>query len=238
MTEAQHVPHCPEGITYIVQSGDTMFNIAARFGISLDDLIEANPHIADPDLIFPGQILCVPLKDRKACPHGFIYVVRPGDTLFEIARRFGVSVERIVAANLQITDPNVIFPGQRICIPLFPGIPRRCQAFVLYGTEHAPYAKGMGMADWDHKVVSLLVWDLPEPHKCGIDRYGVWVRYKETDDFITDDLFMGGPGMMYCHHRLRDNPARLTALPFLVVGVRAPFRLGPVFLGGILPVVW
>lgn len=46
-----------------------------------------------------------------------VYVVQPGDTLFRIAQRFGTTVQAIVAANPQITDPNKIFPGQKIIIP-------------------------------------------------------------------------------------------------------------------------
>lgn len=39
-----------------------MFLIAQRLGISLNQLIQANPHIANPNLIFPGDVLCVPFK--------------------------------------------------------------------------------------------------------------------------------------------------------------------------------
>jgi len=49
--------------------------------------------------------------------NGTSYVVRQGDTLFLIAQRFNTTVERIVAVNSQITDSNVISPGQRIRIP-------------------------------------------------------------------------------------------------------------------------
>lgn len=45
------------------------------------------------------------------------YIVRPGDTLFIIATRFGVTVESILRINPQITNPNVIFAGQIINIP-------------------------------------------------------------------------------------------------------------------------
>ncbi|HZK25225.1 MAG TPA: SPOCS domain-containing protein [Oscillospiraceae bacterium] len=50
-------------------------------------------------------------------PSVTIYVVQPGDTLFLIAQRFNVSLQAIEKANPQITDPNVIFPGQQIFIP-------------------------------------------------------------------------------------------------------------------------
>ena len=52
---------CPRGWgRYTVRPGDTMFLIARRFRVSLDRLIRANPHIQDPDVISPGDVLCVP----------------------------------------------------------------------------------------------------------------------------------------------------------------------------------
>ncbi|MTI94766.1 MAG: LysM peptidoglycan-binding domain-containing protein [Firmicutes bacterium] len=69
--------HCPPGFMgrYTVVPGDTMFFIAQRFGVSLDALIAANPHIPNPNLIFPGDVLCVPQKfppppppPKKDCP--------------------------------------------------------------------------------------------------------------------------------------------------------------------------
>ncbi len=68
---------CPPGFTgrYTVVPGDTMFFIAQRFGVSLDALIAANPHIPNPSIIFPGDVLCVPPQlppppppKRDPCP--------------------------------------------------------------------------------------------------------------------------------------------------------------------------
>src|SRR4051812_49776696 len=42
---------------YIVRSGDMLSAIAARFGVTLAALEAANPQIADPNRIFPGQII-------------------------------------------------------------------------------------------------------------------------------------------------------------------------------------
>jgi spore coat assembly protein SafA len=84
------------------------------FGVSLDALIAANPQITDPDRIFPGQVINVP---GNVPPPAVTYVVQAGDTLSEIAQRFGVSLDALIAANPQITDPDRIFPGQVIVIP-------------------------------------------------------------------------------------------------------------------------
>lgn len=45
------------------------------------------------------------------------YIVQPGDTLFTIAQRFNITLNEIIAANSQITNPDLIFPGQPITIP-------------------------------------------------------------------------------------------------------------------------
>lgn len=52
-----------------------------------------------------------------------IYTVRPGDIVSEIAARHGMSPSVLLAANPQITHPNLIFPGQRLVIPGLPGEP-------------------------------------------------------------------------------------------------------------------
>lgn len=80
---SQRVPtSCPVGFAgrYIVQPGDTLFQIAQLFRIPLQQLVAANPHIPNPNLIFPGDVLCVPglvpfpccvvLRARAAVPLG------------------------------------------------------------------------------------------------------------------------------------------------------------------------
>ena len=110
---------CPPGtFSYTVQPGDSMFTIAQRFGVSLNALIAANPQIPNPNLIFPGQIVCVPTGAPGPCPPGtFPYTVQPGDSMFSIARKFGVPLDALIRANPQIPNPNLIFPGQIVCVP-------------------------------------------------------------------------------------------------------------------------
>ena len=109
----------PNTTPYIVRPGDSMFSIARQFGVSLDALIAANPQIPDPSQIRPGQIVCIP-RQQVTCPPGtFSYTVQPGDTMFSIARRFNVPLDELIAANPQIPNPNLIFPGQIVCVPEF-----------------------------------------------------------------------------------------------------------------------
>ncbi|WP_353893069.1 LysM peptidoglycan-binding domain-containing protein [Proteinivorax hydrogeniformans] len=132
MSTRGRVPsQCPPNFQgrYTVQSGDTMFFIAKRFGVSLQALINANPHISNPNLIYPGDVLCVPGPPKppkppkprvpKKCPPGFRgrYTVQPSDTMFLIAQRFGVSLHALIDANPHITNPDLIFPGDVLCVP-------------------------------------------------------------------------------------------------------------------------
>ncbi len=128
---------CPPNFKgrYTVQQGDTMFFIAQRFSVTLNELIAANPHIADPNVIFPGDVLCVPKVDDiqpripKKCPPNFKgrYTVQQGDTMFTIAQQFSVTLDALVQANPHIDDPNVIFPGDVLCVPkIEPRIPEEC----------------------------------------------------------------------------------------------------------------
>lgn len=112
-------PNC--AFKYAVQPGDSIYLIAQRFNINIDALLNANPQVTNPDQIFPGLVLCIPDQELGGMPpadcSGFIYTVMQGDTLWLISQRFGVSLQAIINANPQVTNPNRIFPGQRICIP-------------------------------------------------------------------------------------------------------------------------
>ena len=46
-----------------------------------------------------------------------VYLVKKGDTLWGIAKRYGVSLTALIAANPQIKNPNLIYPGDRVNIP-------------------------------------------------------------------------------------------------------------------------
>ncbi len=111
-------PECP-GRLYTIQPGDTLIGIGRRFGYTLDALLTVNPGI-DPNRLQVGQQICLPPSPGGgpfACFGGSIYIVRPGDTLFGIAQRFGVPYNTLLAANTQIANPNLIQVGDPVCIP-------------------------------------------------------------------------------------------------------------------------
>lgn len=101
------------GTTYVVQSGDTLFKIAQRFGVTLSALIAANT-ITNPSRIYVGQVLTIPAHTTP--PPVSTYTVQAGDTLAQIASRFGVSLRALISVN-GITNPSRIEVGQVLTLP-------------------------------------------------------------------------------------------------------------------------
>lgn len=97
--------------TYTVQSGDTLSNIAAKFGTSYQALASLNG-ISNPNLIYVGQVLRV---NGSASNSSVYYTVRAGDNLSAIASRYGTSYQSIAALN-GLSNPNLIYAGQTLKI--------------------------------------------------------------------------------------------------------------------------
>ncbi|RBP70229.1 spore coat assembly protein SafA/uncharacterized YkwD family protein [Alkalibaculum bacchi] len=51
--------------TYMTQSGDTLWIISLKYGVNLSEVIAANPQLEDPDMIYPGDKINVPLYEKK-----------------------------------------------------------------------------------------------------------------------------------------------------------------------------
>jgi LysM repeat protein len=107
---------------YTVQAGDTLGVIARRFGTTVAELVRLN-NLANPDALQVGQKLTVPGSGGSggavtvpSAGQGKTYTVQRGDTLLSIARRFGLTVKQLQAAN-NISNPDRIYPGQVLTIP-------------------------------------------------------------------------------------------------------------------------
>ena len=98
-----------ESLKYTVQEGNTLWGIANFFGTDTDEIIKLN-NLQEPELIYPGQVLMIPVSNPKPPRY---YAVRPGDTLYTIATRYNLTVEDIANRN-NLSKKNLIFPGQII----------------------------------------------------------------------------------------------------------------------------
>ncbi len=102
--------------THIVQPGETLFGIARRYGLTVEQLAAANG-ITNPARIYAGQVLVIPSSTGTGTTTGTrAYTVQAGDTLFSIARRFNTTVDTLVRLN-GLSNANVLFVGQVILVP-------------------------------------------------------------------------------------------------------------------------
>jgi len=131
---------------HIVLEGDSLHSISQKYNLEIDQLTRLNPTTAtNPDLIFPGQEIRFREKKDSQVKHSntqgnlnlkkiafdgiqsavtkFVesfqtkkYIVKPGDDLEKIASDNSTTVEHILQLNTDITNPDLIFPGQEILI--------------------------------------------------------------------------------------------------------------------------
>jgi LysM repeat protein len=134
---------CPT--VYTVQFGDTLNRISSKYGVSVAGIVTANPGL-NPNFISVGQTLNIPCSEQNLPPSAFptagpmptpgavnptppvgtpvppvttcqpTYTVQRGDWTYAIARRFGISVQALMAANPSI-NVNYLYPGQVLNIP-------------------------------------------------------------------------------------------------------------------------
>ena len=97
------------GQSYIIKRGDTLYKIATRFDTTVGILLELNPQIRNPNLIFAGHRLVLP--DSVV-----IHVVIRRDTLRAIARKYDTTVTELLKLNPDIKNANLIYPGQVVRI--------------------------------------------------------------------------------------------------------------------------
>lgn len=116
MPAAPPVPPPVNPVYYVVQWGDNLSRIAARYGTTVWAIAQANG-IWNVNYIRVGQVLLIPGAGPGPGPQpgGCIYIVRTGDTLSGIAWRYGTSVWALAQAN-GIWNPNLIYVGQRLMV--------------------------------------------------------------------------------------------------------------------------
>lgn len=124
---------------YTVQPGDTLTKIAARYGLTVGQILDANPAITDSSRLAVGQVISLPpgrsegyLPGRpkrlfrweveqnggRIVKSDQLYLVRAGDNYLRVCARFGISVEAFFAANPQLFPGSSLRKGELVYIPV------------------------------------------------------------------------------------------------------------------------
>ena len=113
--------------TYTVQRGEHLMQIARKLELSWTAIAQMN-NLWPPYTLHPGQVLTLPGPEAGPPPppleqgesgistSGEEYVVQPGDYLYTLAQKFGVSWQTL-AANNNISYPYIVYAGQVLKIP-------------------------------------------------------------------------------------------------------------------------
>jgi LysM repeat protein len=131
MAKGRDLRQDADAVRVPVAKGDNLWSLARRYGLRVDDLLAVNQGI-DPRRLEIGSELVIPSHEAAKAERerrdasievsvrqeGSVraYSVADGDTLWNLSRRFGVSVTRILEANASVT-PDRLEIGQPLNIP-------------------------------------------------------------------------------------------------------------------------
>src|SRR5215471_11041912 len=165
---------------YRVRPGDTLSAIAAKFNVSLSAIEAANPQIQDPNKIFPNELVHIPGSQgpgqdpTPVPPHVVTYVVRPGDTMSGVAVAHGLTLAALLAANPQVTNPNVIHQGEVLTLTggaiqlpatqltATPAVPSTEGAISINAVTYGFSRPGGGVSDWVKRACAIM--NVPPAH--------------------------------------------------------------------------
>ena len=94
-----------------IRRGDTVYLLAKEYGTTTGNILALNPEITDVRNLQIGTMITIPVPPENS----FIYVVRPGDTVYRIAMNNGLTVEDIMKYNY-IESDYTLYPGQQIVV--------------------------------------------------------------------------------------------------------------------------
>lgn len=103
-----------ENIQHTVAKGDTLYSLAKKYGVTVDEIRSANS-MSGNDL-YAGQKLAIPVKTQPRQITYESYTVKAGDTLYSIARRYEISVEELREIN-GLSSSSVLKTAQKLKVP-------------------------------------------------------------------------------------------------------------------------
>lgn len=111
--------HGAAGHYHTIQAGETLFGLALAYGVTVQQLLNTNSHIVNPNYIYAGNVIWIPPHSGGTgggTPCDLSHYVSYGDSLFGIAYWYGTSVTQIMVAN-GIVDADYIYAGTWLYIP-------------------------------------------------------------------------------------------------------------------------
>jgi LysM repeat protein len=116
-----------EPMTHLVQYGDTLYKIAIKYGVTMDEIAKANG-LSNASLIKVGQTLVIPglslpgesaegetVENPLIAGAPTTHIVQPGETLASIANRYGITLSDLLKSN-NISNPDLIYRGQELSV--------------------------------------------------------------------------------------------------------------------------
>jgi murein DD-endopeptidase MepM/ murein hydrolase activator NlpD len=128
----------PTPTTYTVQSGDTLYSITKKFGLTVDEVARLND-IDNPNLIKPGYVLVLrtgATGSAESKPPA-TYTVQAGDTLWGISRKTGVPLTDLLQIN-SLRENSILHPGQVLLLESRPAEPVHPVSVTAQASENQP----------------------------------------------------------------------------------------------------
>ena len=163
---------CPSNATqHVVEEGDTLWKLSQSSGVSVQNIMDANPGI-NPQNLQIGSTLCIPANSVSptslhTCPkRTFSYTVRSGDTLWKLAQIYGTNVQDILDANPG-TDPQNLQIGSTLCIPAARAVPAPPAKTAPMASEMPPVTCPKGTFRYTVRSGDTL-WKLAQIYDVGV----------------------------------------------------------------------
>ena len=80
--------------SYVVQKGDSLYKIAQKYGVTVEELVETNK--LESTVIYPNQVIVIPIKVSTGGMYFQEYIIEPNDTLEMISQKLNVSKEEVI----------------------------------------------------------------------------------------------------------------------------------------------
>ncbi|MFD0674343.1 LysM peptidoglycan-binding domain-containing protein [Cohnella sp. GCM10027633] len=102
---------------HMVKQGDTLYLIAKKYNVPLEELIKANPEISNPDELAIGTKVKIHSQPKSAVEVMHQHIVQQGDSLWKLSKAWGIHLSDMIKANPQLKNPNALLTGEVVNIP-------------------------------------------------------------------------------------------------------------------------